>query len=95
MNEVVKNLKDICISLYNSLEKDEDGYVMFGEDNILYLKEMFYQRCYLREVNGMKVDENGCIWLWEDKREDDFCMAVYDDSEYEILSKLQIVLMNV
>jgi hypothetical protein len=91
--DIIKELKNECVNLYNKLEKDEDGFVVFKRD-ILYLKETFYNRCFIREVTAIKFDEDNNLCLWEENREDDFSMGIYDESEYEIYSKLKVILFN-
>lgn len=95
--EIVKSLKRRCFEIYTSLEKDEDGFLFFKNENseneFLYLKEMVYNECVVREINAIKFEDD-VLLLWENDREDYYTMGVYEESEYEIFSKLYILLYN-
>ena len=94
MEEVIKNLKSKVVELYNKFPKEEDGFVAFREGNELYLMREMYVRHEVRTIIGMCVEDDGEILLYDDAADDYFSFGVYDESEYEILSKLMIVLEN-
>lgn len=94
MKEVVNKLKEQCKALFDKLPKDEDNCVVFKDEDVLYLTDVFFDRGYIREVNGVSFEEDGSVWFWEHKRDDFFNLTTYDESEYEVFSKLLVILSN-
>ena len=98
INDISRELRNKCIELYQQLEKDEDGFVVFNElnnegENIIYLKEAVYNNCVLREITAIRF-EGESLRLYEEKREKEFTMGIYEESPYEIYSKLYTQLLN-
>ena len=94
MEKIVKELKEKCKALFDKLPKDEDNCVVFDDENTLYLKDVFFGRGYIREINGVSFEEDGSVWFWENNREDFFNLTTYDESEYEVFSKLLVILSS-
>lgn len=90
----LQELKAECKSLYNSLPKDEDGFVLFGEDNSMYLKLEMYGNYSVKEIIAACIYDDGTIELWEQYAEEPTSPSVYDDCEREIYDKLLLALRN-
>ena len=97
-NMPIDELKALCINLFNQLEKDEDGYVVFKDENneneFLYLTEMFFNKAVLCEVIAVRFDDDGNLLLWESGKDYPRGIGVYEESKREILSKLFVMLSN-
>ena len=98
MSFPINEVKKRCISLYNQIEKDEDGFVVFKDDNgeneYLYLTESAFNHVVVRKINAVKFSKEGNLLLCEEDRKKYFYIGAYEESEHEILSKLFVMLSN-
>lgn len=97
-NMPIDELKALCINLFNQLEKDEDGYVVFKDENnendFLYLTERVFNKVVVCEVIAVCFNDDGYLRLWESNKNYPRRIGVYEESEREILSKLFVMLSN-
>lgn len=80
---------------YNELPKDEDGFVIFGEDNHIFLKKEMYNKYSVKEIIAFCVYDDGTIGFWEQCADYDTSADIYDDGEQEILARLIVAINNV
>ena len=79
---------------YDKLPKDEDGYVLFGDDNHIFLKKEMFGKHSISEIIAFRVYDDGTIGLWELYADDETSADIYDDCEHEVLERLIVAINN-
>ena len=90
-----KNLKKDCIRLYYKTFKNENRFVIFDDDNTIYLKKQTELGMALFAIVGVRFQDNGDCELLEANPLGTLYMVnptKYEESEYEIYRLIYIVL---